>query len=149
MRFIKSGSLGLRDSISDLFLTFVCAAVLGGILIAGLWPFHAPKNQVSWLSDGNGVLFGDYGSLLSARVFRSTRSTDGGCLEIWLAPSVLDASGTILSFDPPEHGSTSLALRQSWDDLELQIRKLDSKPSTRSARIYAGQVFRGGKPVFL
>ena len=42
-------------------LGLLCAAVLIIILIAGLWPFHAPKNQVSWLSNGNGLHFGEYG----------------------------------------------------------------------------------------
>ena len=46
-------------------LGVLCAAVLIIILIAGLWPFHAPKNQVSWLSNSNGLHFGEYGVILA------------------------------------------------------------------------------------
>lgn len=126
----------------------MCAVLLSGILVAGLWPFHAPKNQVSWLSNGNGLLFGDHGSLLSAHGFRTSNST-GACLEIWLKPSLIDGSGTILSFYPAEHRSTSFALRQSLDDLVLLRKYLGNEPRARSARIYAGQVFRHEEPVFL
>ena len=47
-------------------LGVLCAAVLVGILTAGLWPFRAPKNEVSWLSNGNGLHFGEYGVILSS-----------------------------------------------------------------------------------
>jgi len=38
-------------------LEVLCGSVLVAILTAGLWPFHAPKNEVRWLSDGNGLHF--------------------------------------------------------------------------------------------
>lgn len=138
---------GLR-SIPALLLAAICAAVLTGILVAGLWPFHAPKNEVTWLSNGNGLFIGDHGSLLSAGAFKASNATDGACLEIWLEPSVIGGWGTILSFYPPGHSSTSVALRQSWDDLALLRRDLGRKRIPRASRIYANHVFRGGKPVF-
>ncbi len=49
-------------------LGLLCAAVLTIILIAGLWPFHAPKNQASWLSNGNGLHFGEYGIVVGPGV---------------------------------------------------------------------------------
>ena len=48
-------------------LGLLCAVVLVIILIAGLWPFHAPKNQVSWLSNSNGLHFGEYGVITEPR----------------------------------------------------------------------------------
>jgi hypothetical protein len=49
-----------------MLLRAICAFVLLGILVAGLWPFHAPKNEVSWLNHGSGLFFGKYGSIVSA-----------------------------------------------------------------------------------
>lgn len=140
---------GTRNLVPALFLTAMCWVVLCGLLVAGLWPFHAPRNKVSWLSDGNGILFGDYGSLLSAGGFKKRNSTGGVCLEIWLEPKVIDDSGTILSFYSPEHRSTSFALRQSLDDVALQRENLTDKLRSKISRIYADHVFRRGKTVFL
>jgi hypothetical protein len=130
-------------------LAAICAAVLSAILVAGLWPFHAPKNEVSWASYGNGLLLGNYGSLLSAREFSTNNATGGASLEVWLEPRLMGGWGTILSFYAPEHCSTSFALRQSWDDLALLRLNLWTKRSTKMTRIYAGHVFRHGVPVFL
>jgi hypothetical protein len=44
-----------------------------------------------------GLLFEDYGSLLSAGELRASNPTNGGaCLEIGLEPSVIDGSSIIL-----------------------------------------------------
>lgn len=127
----------------------LCASVLFGILVAGLWPFHAPENQVSWLSEGGGLLFGDYGSLLSAGAFNVSKSNKGASIEILLEPSLIDDAGTILSFYSPNSGSTSFALRQSLDDLALLRKDLRQRHTGRAARIYADHVFRPRMPVFL
>ena len=54
-----------------MFLRAICVFVLLGILVAGLWPFHAPKNEVSWLSGESGLLFGKYSSIVSAGTFKA------------------------------------------------------------------------------
>jgi VanZ family protein len=130
-------------------LTVICLFVLCGILVAGLWPFHSPQNEVSWLGYGNGLLFGDYGSLLSARAFKPSNSKDGVCLEIWIEPSVIDDAGTILSFYRSDPRFTSLALRQSLDDVALVRKSLTDKRRAKAPRIYADHVLRLGKTVFL
>jgi hypothetical protein len=127
----------------------LCASVLFGILIAGLWPFHAPKNQVSWFSGGNGILLGDYGSLLSEGAFKQSNTNEGASIEIWLEPSVIDDAGTILSFYSPDHDSISFALRQSLDDVALVRKSPRDRRRTRTSRIYGQHVFRDGQPVFL
>lgn len=132
-----------------MLLRVLCGILLCGVLGAGLWPFHAPKNEVSWLSNGNGLLFGDYGTLLSAGVFKPSVSNDGVCLEIWLEPRVIDDAGTILSFYSPDHGSVSFALRQSLDDVALLRKNLGDKRRINASKIYADHVFRHGKPAFL
>ena len=70
-------------------LLWLCALTLCGILAAGLWPFNPhPKNEVSWLGNENGLLFGDYGTILSASAFRAVNPGEElPCsFEIWLEP---------------------------------------------------------------
>jgi VanZ family protein len=132
-----------------MFMRALCAFVVSVILVAGLWPFHSPENEVSWLGNGNGLRFGDYGSLLSAGVLRSSNSNNGVSLEIWLEPKTIDDSGTILSFYSPEHHSNTFMLRQSLDDLSLQRKNLGPKHVSRAARIYVDHTFHEAKWVFL
>jgi hypothetical protein len=70
---IESSDDAMLNSLSPQLVTGMCALVLGVILVAGLWPFHAPRNDVSWLGEGTGVLFGKHGSIVSASPFRGTR----------------------------------------------------------------------------
>jgi VanZ like family/Concanavalin A-like lectin/glucanases superfamily len=131
-------------------LTVLCALVLGAILVAGLWPFHTPENEVSWLSHGNGLLFGDYGSILSAKAFNANRSkADNSCsVEIWLEPSRVDSSGAILSFYRPGSRVVPLELRQSLSDLLIQSTSVDQSNHVRRSRIYVDNVFSPQKPFF-
>ena len=105
------------------FLRATCALVLLGILVAGLWPFHSPRNEVSWLSNNTGLLFGKYGSIVSAAPFKAhTSQPDGSCsIEIWLQPRRVKASGTgVFAFYSPEsRAGYPFALRQSLGDLVL------------------------------
>jgi hypothetical protein len=149
MIFQEDRPLALRQTTQTTVLRVLCALVLSGILVAGLWPFHAPKNEVSWLSNGNGVLIGDYGSLLSAGGFKTNKSTGGISLEIFLKPSVIDDSGTILSFYSREHRSTSFMLRQSLDDLALQRKTLGPEHVAMTERIYVDHAFHRAKWVLL
>jgi hypothetical protein len=145
---MKLRSLPIDGPIQRMFLSVLCALVVCAILVAGLWPFHAPKNKVSWLSDGRGIRFGDYGSLLSVGAFKPSKSNDGVSLEIWLEPSTIDQAGTIISFYPPERHLISFALRQSLDDLAL-LRKNLGQHRGKATRIYADNVFSNRQPVFL
>jgi hypothetical protein len=149
LRLVKFRSLPIDGPMQRMFLRALCAFVVCVILVAGLWPFHSPKNQVSWLGNGNGLLFGDYGSLLSAGVLRSSNSNNGVSLELWLEPSAMDDSGTILSFYSNERRSNSFILRQSLDDLSLQRKKLGPEHVSTAARIYADHAFHEAKWVFL
>jgi hypothetical protein len=118
-----------------LLLTAICACILIGILAAGLLPFHAPKNEVSWLKQGNGLRFGKHGSILSVSGLAATHSQpDSSCsLEIWLKPSRVDSSGTILAFYLPASPVIPFAMRQSLGDLKLELATQDQ--SDKKARI--------------
>jgi hypothetical protein len=130
-------------------LRVLCAFVLCGILAAGLRPFHAPRNEVSWLSQRNGLLFGEYGSIVSAGTFKANRSqADSSCsLEIWLEPSRVDSSGTILAFYWRESRVVPFALRQSLGDLVLQRTSQDQFHHATKTKIYVDDVFSHPKPV--
>ena len=131
-------------------LGLVCAAVLIIILIAGLWPFHAPKNQVSWLSNGNGVHFGEYGVVFGSLESSLAASKDGiSCsVEVWVQPDRSDIGGTILAFYKPESRIVALSVHQSIDDLLLQRVIVDQRRPKKS-KFYIGHVFRKNNPVFV
>ena len=138
-----------KFKIQSILLLAICVCVLGGILVAGLWPFHAPKNEVSWLPEGNGVLFGKHGSIVSADLIKASGSrAEKSCsLEIWLQPKRLDSAGTILSFYSPTSETASFSLGQWRGGLVLEGASRGK--SARGSRIYVPDVFRGLKPVMV
>ena len=71
-----------------------------GMLVAGLWPFHQPHNEVTWVENGDGLSLGDHGTLLSPSAFDLNDSVvQAPCsLEIWLQPNDINDSGTLLAF---------------------------------------------------
>lgn len=127
----------------------ICACVLVGILGAGLWPFCAPMNEVSWLSQGSGLFFGKNGSIVSAGAFEAIPSrADSSCsLEISVQPSRSRSSGTILAFYWPTRRIVPFALRQSLGDLKLESGNQDH--FAKNAKIYINDVFSRLKPIFV
>jgi hypothetical protein len=140
-----------NGKIQAMFWRATCAFVLLGILVAGLWPFHAPKNQVSWMSGGGGLLFGKYGSIVSAGTFKAGgQGTGNGCsLEIWLQPKRVHSSGTILAFYWPESRIIPFALRQSLDDLVIRRTSQDQLHRAEKAKVYVDDVFSHHKAVLV
>jgi VanZ family protein len=130
-------------------LAGICVFVLAGILTAGLWPFHAPANQVAWLRDG--LLLGRHGTVLSTEVFKpSTRLEEAGrSVEIWLQPAHAECSRTILAFYNPAE-LQQFSLHQSDNDLALQTDLKSTTGPEDSARLgYLGHVFRQRSRVFV
>ena len=129
-------------------LGVVCGFVLLGILSAGLWPFHAPRNEISWLSGGNGLFFGKHGSIVSAGPLEARGSqADKSCsLEIWLKPRQVNSEGTVFAVYWPASRVVSFAVRQWRNGLVLERESRDH--SAWEASIYVAGVFRGPKPVF-
>ena len=134
-----------------MLLRAICALVLLGILAAGLWPFHAPRNEVSWLAPRNGLLFGEHGSIVSTGAFKASPSQgDSSCsLEVWLEPRRVHSSGTILAFYRPDSRSVPFALRQSLGDLVLQRTSQDQLHHAQKAKIYVDDIFSHQKPVMV
>jgi hypothetical protein len=137
--------------IQTIFLQAICAFVLFGILVAGLWPFYAPRNEVSWLNHGSGLFFGKYGSIVSAGPIKADPlRADSSCsLEIWLEPRRVHSSGMILAFYWPESGVVPFALRQSLGDLLLQRTSQDQLHHARKVKTYVDDIFSHQKPVLV
>ena len=60
-------------------LDALCLAVLCTILALGLWPFHSPTNEVSWLRAGNGLSYARYGTAMSSGVFEAGQENSFQC----------------------------------------------------------------------
>jgi len=126
-----------------------CLLVLCAILVAGLWPFHAPKNEVSWLSNRSGLLFGDYGSILSSSEFNMTGSNNRPCsLEIWLQPAATFDSNDILAFSTSQN-PLQFAVAQSRDDLFVLRQFPDAQRRLKGAYIAIDHVFRKDNRLFM
>jgi len=132
------------------FLALLCMAVLCTILALGLWPFHSPANEVSWLQTHNGLHFGKYGTVFSSRPFPSTnpRNSQEATVEIWLHPRRIWDSGTFLAFYSPGN-LFQFSLRQSQTDLLLRTQTPDDTHHPKTANLYVEEVFRKTQPVFL
>lgn len=129
----------------------LCAFVLCVILVAGLWPFHVPENQVKWRENADGLDFGRYGSVLSAGAFPGNTLNDdsAGSIELWLEPRFLGSKHTILSFDGSDHPGAPFSLHQYNDALVLHQHNVDSLGTARTAGFRVDHVFRGKRPVFV
>jgi VanZ family protein len=146
---IESSDGEMQRSAPGFLLSTMCGLVLSGVLVAGLWPFHAPLNGVSWSSQGNGLIFGRHGSIRSVGSLKNSLSqTKNSCsIEVWAQPSRVDSGGTILAIYRPTKPLVPFVLRQFVSGLELQRRTQD--PVAKNSRIYVADVFAHLKPVFL
>jgi hypothetical protein len=130
-------------------LFVICPLVLCGMLVAGLWPFHAPRNEVSWLSGRNGLLLGKHGTIVSASPFeaRASRGDNSGTLEMWLEPARVDSGGMILVFYWPASRVVPFAMRQYRSGLVLE--RESQGHFAKKTETYVGGVFKNLKPVFV
>jgi len=142
---IDSRSGGIERRI----LGVLCILVLCGILTAGLWPFHAPMNRITWLKGANGVLIGRYGTLFSSRSVRASRDQASCSLEMWLQPARGYDRNTLLAFYRPEE-TKQFSLHQSDADLALQIGSPNQRLRATSAPVvYVDGIFRARNLLFI
>jgi len=130
-------------------LDLVCFAVLVVVLTLGLWPFHSPKNEVSWLGNRNGLGFGRFSTVISSRAFNIMSAEGGrsGSVEIWLQPRHIWDDCTLLAFYSP--GTPYLFLRQYDAGLKLLAEIGDDRSARKAARLDVQNVFRKSGPIFL
>ncbi len=139
------------EVMSSKFLGVACGFVLGGLLVAGLWPFGSPRNQVTWVAGGNGLHFGRDGTILSSGEFKAGNvPADAPCsLEIWFEPDFTAASATLFAFYAPGN-PRQFSLNQSISDLALQSDIRDGRYRILTPRLfYVEDIFRRGKPLFV
>lgn len=127
----------------------LCILILCGILIAGLWPFHSPLNEVTWLGDENGLRFGRHGTILSSGPFTLSGPQDqtSAALEMWIQPSA-ENERTLLAFSTPEHPRQFL-IRRYRSGIVLRSEFLDRPDQNRAVEIYVADVFQDRQPILL
>lgn len=132
-------------------VSLLCLFVLGSIAVAGLWPFHAPRNAVSWLTDKNGLRFSGHGSAVSAGAFRSSRPPNNtGCsLEILLKPARTTVGGSILAFDSSPDPRVPFLLRQYGTSLAVLRYVVDEHGNVTRPWYKVDQVLEAGKQVLV
>lgn len=131
------------------FVRALSVLVLCVILVAGLWPFHAPKNDVTWFT--NGLRFGRHGIAVSRRLFRAVPSQNGtSCsLEIWLTPGLVTSHGAILAFDSSPDPRSPFSLWQYGSSLAIQRYTIDDQGIPRRPWLRVAHVFREGERVLV
>jgi VanZ family protein len=128
-------------------LRLACGFVLAGILTAGLWPFHTPRNEVSWSSDGRGLVFGKHGTAISEGAFRAQTSNRGPCsIEVWLKPNRIDWKGMILAFYHPGDKHAAFSLRQYAEGV---VYELNTSASRRIGGVYGGPALDEHRPTMV
>ena len=134
-----------RKALGGLSILVLCI-----IVVAGLWPFHAPGNEVTWLGDANGLNFGGHGTVLSSSMFQSPPSRDeASCsLEIWLQPHRSVDSSTLLAFYTPEQ-LVQFSLHQSVTDLALEIGSQNKHVRGNGAPLLLNKIFSKRKPLLI
>ncbi len=124
-----------------------CFAVLGATLTIGLWPFHAPLNQVRWLAYRNGVSYGRSGTVLSQGALRAAGieagAADGRSVEIWAACLPYQTTSTLLTFYSAQHPPFELKVSQALTDLSLRVN------GSREPDLLVKEIFRHPAPRFL
>jgi VanZ like protein/concanavalin A-like lectin/glucanase superfamily protein len=129
----------------------ICALLACGMFVAGLWPFNpVPRNEVSWLTDQNGLRFGDYATILSVGTFEVAElNQDSFCsFEIWLQPAFgyVSHSVTILAFYTPGN-PLQFTLAQYLDHFFVRRDYRDKRGRLSTAEIDIEHAFRQVEPV--
>jgi Concanavalin A-like lectin/glucanases superfamily/VanZ like family len=142
---VNSGSLAAKTLFTLRLL------VLAVILVAGLWPFHVPRNEVNWLEHQNGLNFGRHGVAISVNAFRDTHSADdvGNSLEIWLTPEQNVGEGSILAFDSSLDPRAPFRIRQYDTSIAVQRHLVDERGNVTRPWLKVDHVLSAGKRVLV
>jgi hypothetical protein len=137
-------------SAANLALPFACIVVISTLFTAGLWPFNAfPRNEVTWLSGGKGLQFGDHGVVFSRDSFPGAPlSRESSCtLAIRLQPDPIpNLIGTLLAFYTPENPD-QFRLMQWRDTLLIRKDYRDAKNHLKTNEVDLMHAFLAGETV--
>src|SRR5688500_18062978 len=95
----------------------ITASLVGVFVVVAWWPFHAPRNGVSWLVNRSGLRLRAPAALWSSAEFGKEHASLQS-VAIWFEPDHKDDQGTILAFQTKS--ADHFSVRQSQSDLELQ-----------------------------
>jgi hypothetical protein len=118
--------------------------------MAGLWPFHSPRNDVTWLNSENGIRLGRFGCVFSSAGFQDheSKADTSGSLELWTkAAPLTKGRRTILAFEGPGEDSTSFSLQQSGNTLFVQRKNFDGNGVFHTAEFAIREALAGDSPV--
>lgn len=124
----------------------ICVCLVLGMLIAGLLPFHQPRNNVTWITNKTGLNFGYHGTVLSSGAFNlSDGETRQPCsLEMRLKVATGDG-GTIVAFYSSDN-LEKFSVRQDGTDLVLDSERRDAQRRTIFSGFSIDNVFRPETP---
>jgi VanZ family protein len=125
-----------RWAVGALALLTACAT-----LVAGLIPFGAPKNAVSFANGENGICFGRHGTALTLGRFELPGGGPGGSVELWVEPAKIWARGSILTFYRFSE-SREFRLEQDYVALVLRLRDKDERTEDGRQVLRIENVFR-------
>lgn len=128
-----------------------CVLVLSIILVAGLWPFHAPRNNVSWVVNENGLRFGRNGSAITLGSLHPNRpATAPSCsLELWLQPGRVSGDSSIFAIDSSADPRAPFLLRQYGTSMAIQHHVVDQQGIVRRPWFKIDGVFHDGEQSFI
>ncbi|HKF25603.1 MAG TPA: VanZ family protein [Candidatus Acidoferrum sp.] len=127
-------------------LTALVAISVCALLFATLWPLTPyPRNEVRWLGYEDGVVFGDYATMFSAREFPrdSAQADQDFSLEFWMRPARSKDSNVILAFYTPA-SPWQFTVRQDESDLNV----LHAGPQGVKS-LLAGEVMARGRDLLV
>ncbi len=129
----------------------LCLCTMAVILIAGLWPFSAPKNKVEWIGREDGLQFGHHGTIVTSGAFqtRAARRDDLGSIELWLEPAPVESRHTILAFEGAGQSQNPFRLQQSGHALIVQRHNIDEHGTDRTAEIIVNRALNEGERTFV
>jgi len=132
-------------------IAVLCLCILAIMLVAGLWPFRAPRNRVKWLENENGLRFIPNSGVRSTVAFhpKDGKDSTSESIEIWLVPSSIRSGNTILSFDNSDHPGSPFLLRQYKDELIVRQPYIDNQGIPRAKWLALGNAVSEGNPVFV
>ena len=133
----------IRKVLWPKFPFLYCLFVWSGIMMAGLWPLHRPRNEVAWVHDGPGLLLEGYNIILSSGIFDSSASSCS--IELLLTPGITHDSSTVLAFFTPDRPLQFL-VRQHDDSVVIAS---DIGEKKQKSTLKQEDVFQEGKRVFL
>ena len=129
-----------------------CCFVVACITLSlGLWPFHVPANQVTWIPAGGGVEYGRAATILSEGPIvphPPTSSTGAHSIEVWAAPHPYQKAAVLLSLYSVDRRSY-IEISQALVDLKVAVKAKRDGFRTEDATFRWPEVFRRPKLLFL